>query len=457
MEASAPDISSLFCTQEKFFASGATRALSFRRETLKRLCQEVERRSDDIIAALRSDLSRPPVETWLSEIYFVLNEGRHLDRNLEKWAKPVRTGQPLFFLPARSEYRHEPQGRILIAGAWNYPLQLSLCPLMGAVAAGNCVVLKPSEHAPATSTLLAELIGSVFSPEHVAVVEGGPDTGAALLDLPFDHFFCTGGENIGRRFAEAAAKHLVPATLELGGKCPCLVDKGLNLARAVERIAWGKFFNAGQTCVAPDFVLVPEDDREEFVHLLQAQLERCYRENPCDELASIVNDHHYQRLRRLIPPEAIVIGEDEPEARFLAPRVIPNASWDSPAMQEEVFGPILPIIGYSSLDEALEKMRRLPAPLALYCFSESSATCEKVAGSMSSGAVCFNDVGKPTLNTMLPFGGVGPSGYGRYHGEAGFKNFSYERAYVHRSLLRDPFLILPPYKGRLAFVRRFLK
>ena len=457
MEPDPDTLARQFDAQRAFFRSGATEPISFRRERLKALCREVERRSDDILTALGSDLNRPPVETWLSEVYFVLAEGRHIDRNLERWAKPVRAAQPFYFLPSRSEVRHEPQGCVLIAGTWNYPLQLSLSPLMAAVAAGNCVTLKPSEHSPATSKLIAELIESAFSREHVSVVEGGPEQGAALLDLPFDHFFCTGGENIGRLFAEAAAKHLAPSTLELGGKCPCLLDRNIALNRAVERITWGKFFNAGQTCVAPDFVLVPEDDREEFVSLTKDQLETCYGSSPGEDLAGIVNDQHYHRLLSLIPEDAIAIGEDDPGQRRIAPRLIPNADWDAPVMKNEIFGPILPIIGYESLDEALEKMRHLPDPLALYCFSESDATREKVAGSMRSGAVCFNDVGKPTLNFNLPFGGVGPSGHGRYHGQAGFLNFTYARSYVHRSFVRDPFLILPPYKGRLSFVKRFLK
>ena len=422
-----------------FFASGATRPLAFR------------------LAALAADLGKPALEAWLSEVHFVLSEIRLFRRRLRRWAKPRRVGNPFFIWPARSEIRREPHGVVLVAAPWNYPFQLSLSPLVAAVAGGNTVVLKPSELAPATAALLDRLLGEVFEPGHVAVVTGGPETGAALLEQPFDFLFYTGGERVGRLYAEAAARRLVPVVLELGGKCPCLLDATADFDLAVPRLVSAKWFNAGQTCVAPDFVLVPEARREEFVAKLRSQLERCYGTGVPRDLAAIVNGAHYARLLDLLPDEALRIGEDDPASRLLAPRILPDATWDDPAMREEIFGPVLPVIGYGSLDEALARLAARPEALALYAFSKDPATLERVAASVRSGSVCFNDAVKQAVNLALPFGGVGASGTGRYRGKAGFETFTWTRAVTRRFWVKDLFQTLPPYGRKVEWMRRWMK
>ncbi|NNC88887.1 MAG: aldehyde dehydrogenase family protein [Akkermansiaceae bacterium] len=450
------DIARIFDSLGEFFSSGTPVPISYRRERLAILREELSRRSGEALAALASDLGKPALEAWLPEIYYVQSEIALIEKRLARWAKPRRVRNPFYFLPARSEIRQEPLGRVLIAAPWNYPLQLSLSPLIAAVAAGNCVVLKPSELAPATSRFLSGLIAAVFEPGHVAVVEGGAEAGAALLEHPFDHFFYTGGEAVGRLYFEAAARHLAPVTLELGGKCPCVIDSGVDLEEVVARVVAGKFFNAGQTCVAPDFVLVPASLHDDFVARTRAELHAAFGDSPSPDLARIVDDRHYQRLLDLLPPDAVRIGADDRDELYLAPRLIPDCAWDAPAMQEEIFGPVLPLIPYDDLDTVLRRLAGHPEPLAIYAFSPRRRVLEQVAASVRSGAVCFNDVMKPAANLRLPLGGVGASGMGRYHGHAGFLNFSYPRSVMRRWLLRDVFLVKPPYGNRLDWLQRFL-
>jgi aldehyde dehydrogenase (NAD+) len=442
---------------KSFFESGAARPLEFRLAALARLEEAIVRETDAILAALAADLGKPGLEAWLAEVHFVLSEIRLFRRRLRRWARPRRVGNPFFVLPARSEVRREPYGVVLVAAPWNYPFQLSLSPLVAAVAGGNAVVLKPSELAPATAAVLEKILGECFDPGHVEVVTGGPEAGAALLGQPFDLFFYTGGERVGRLYAEAAARHLAPAVLELGGKCPCLLADDADLGIAVSRIVAAKWFNAGQTCVAPDFVLVPEARREEFVGRTLDLLRESYGDGRPRDLARIVNEAHYRRLLGLCDADARRIGEDDPETLLLAPRVLPGVGWDHPAMGEEVFGPLLPVVGYEDLDEALARLRERPDPLALYAFSRRPATLERIAAALRSGSVCYNDCVKQAINLAMPFGGVGASGIGRYRGEAGFEAFTWTRAVTRRYGVRDPFLSLPPYGEKLAAFRRWMR
>lgn len=453
MEPSKPankPIFDLVARQQIFFDSGETLPLDFRRDRLKRLESQLSARGDEVLAALDSDLGKPAVEAWTAEVFFLLSEIRLFARKLKRWTRPRRVGNPFYHWPARSEIRLIPQGKVLIAAPWNYPVQLSLSPLVAAVAAGNTVVLKPSELAPATARLLEELVSEVFEPEHVAVVQGGAETGQQLLEQPFDHFFFTGGEKVGRLYAEAAAKRLAPATLELGGKCPCVVDRDVRIDRAAERIAAAKFWNAGQTCFAPDFVVVDESIRERLVEALLANLSN-------EDQARIVNQDHFQRIQRLIPDDALRVGEDRPDELRIAPAILPNASWDSPAMAKEIFGPVLPVIGYDDLDAALARLAGFPSPLALYAFSKNRETREKIAAAVPSGSVCFNDGMKQATNLNLPFGGVGASGHGRYRGRAGLESFSHQRAVTRRWFNKDPFLVKPPYGDKIKQLRKFLR
>ena len=451
------DLAAIVDTQKAFFTSGNTLELTFRLEKLRVLEAVIKRRSEELLAALASDLGKPALEAYVSEYYFVLSEIRLFRRKLIRWSRPQRVGNPFYFFPARSEIRREPYGTVIIVAPWNYPFQLSISPLVAAVAAGNCVVLKPSEMAPATALLLAEIVTEVFESGHVTVVNGGPQIGKDLLELPFDFWFYTGNERIGRLYAEAGARTLTPAALELGGKCPCVVDTEVDLNIAAERIVSAKFFNAGQTCIAPDFVLVPEALKDTFVAKATAILIAAYGSGNSGDLAVIVNQRHYQRLQSLITPGAIRVGEDDPAVRRLAPRLLPDAGWDSSAMQEEIFGPLLPVIAYTSLDEVLARLSRLPAPLALYAFSRDRKTREHIAASVRSGSICFNDILKQATNLNLPFGGVGNSGMGRYRGRAGFECFSYVRSVTRRYFSQDFFNLMPPYGDRLEKLRKILK
>jgi aldehyde dehydrogenase (NAD+) len=451
------DLAGIVDTQKQFFASGKSRNLPHRLESLAKLELEIIRQGDALLAALSSDLGKPALEAYVAEYHFVLTEIRLFRKKLARWARPELVGNPFFILPARSEVRREAYGVALIAAPWNYPFQLSLSPLVAAVAAGNCVVLKPSELAPATARLLSRIVAAVFDPAHVTVVEGGPELGKELLAQPFDFWFYTGSERVGRLYAEAAAKTLTPVALELGGKCPCLIDEDVDLTLAAGRVLSGKFFNAGQTCIAPDFVLVPESLKADFLATAREILTASYGEENPDDLACMVSDSHYRRLRGLATPDEIRIGEDDPATRRLAPRLLPNADWDCPAMEEEIFGPVLPVIGYTSLDETLERLSRLPSPLALYVFSRNREVRERVAATIRSGSICFNDTLKQATNLSLPFGGVGPSGMGRYRGRAGFECFTYARSVTRRFFLRDLFATKPPYGNQLEQLRKILK
>lgn len=451
------DPSTAFSGARSFWQSGKSRPLDERLAALARLETAISTGTDAILAALAADLGKPGLEAWLAEVHFVLTEIRLFRRKLRHWARPTRVGNPFFVFPARSEVRREPHGVVLIAAPWNYPFQLSLSPLISAVAGGNCVIVKPSELAPATAALLAKIVSEVFEPGHVTVVCGGPETGAALLEEPFDLFFYTGTERVGRLYAAAAARHLAPVVLELGGKCPSLLTDDVDLDLAVPRIVSAKWFNAGQTCVAPDFVLVPESKREAFVAKTRSLLEQVYGTGIPHDLAAIVNESHYERVLSVCQGEVMTVGEDDPAARILAPRILPNAGWEDPAMREEIFGPVLPVVGYTDLEATLARLAVMPAPLALYAFSGDSATLERIAGAVPSGSVCFNDAVKQAVNLALPFGGVGTSGMGRYRGRAGFETFTWTRSVTRRYWVKDLFLTLPPYGKTLARMRRWMK
>lgn len=456
-EESAAAAERAFQSARRHFQSGGGRPLAARLDALARLETAVASAADDLLDALARDLGKPELEAWLAEIHFVLTEIRLFRRKLKRWLRPRRTGHPFYLLPARSEIRREPHGVVLIAAPWNYPLQLSLSPLIAAIAGGNSVVLKPSEAAPATASALHDLLATVFPDGQVEVVVGGPAIGAALLEQPFDLFFYTGSESVGRLYAEAAARHLAPCVLELGGKCPCLIDGTADFELVVPRLVSAKWFNAGQTCVAPDFVLVPEARRAELVERIERQLRACYGPGVPADLAAIVNPVHFGRLLDLVSGPVIQIGEDDPGRRLLAPRVLPEATWDDPAMEHEIFGPILPVIGYEDFDAALDRLRARPDPLALYAFSKDDAFLERVAAALPSGSVCFNDAVKQAVNLELPFGGVGASGMGRYRGRAGFDTFTWERPVTKRYWVRDFFQVLPPYGDKAKLFRKWMR
>lgn len=441
--------------QRSYFKSGGTRSLASRKDALNRVLIELEEREDQIIEALAADLGKPPVEGWLAEIFFVKKEIRHILSKLAGWMKPRRAGHPLFLLPASSEIHRDPLGVVLVVAPWNYPFQLALSPAIGAIAAGNTVVIKPSEIAPATSRVLAEIIESALPPSHATVLTGDAELGKALLEERFDHYFFTGGETVGRKVAQAAAREMVPCVLELGGKSPAIIDWSCHLDLAAERIVSGKFFNAGQTCMAPDFVAVPDFMLHEFTAKLESAIDRLYGSNHND-LAHLPNKPHWDRLTKLIPKHASQIGEDDPEQLRLAPRWA-VVDWEDACMKEEVFGPFLPILPYPNRADFLRQLADHPAPLALYLFSDSPKFVEDAMEQIPSGSVCVNDVMKQAINLELPFGGVGASGHGRYRGHTSFETFTYERPVTRRFNFPDPFAAKPPYGDLLERLRKLIR
>jgi acyl-CoA reductase-like NAD-dependent aldehyde dehydrogenase len=445
--------------QRAFFRRGLTRDSGFRVRQLGVLRSAIVRREDDILQALKQDLGRPVAESYTSEIGIVLHEIDFALKNLAAWAKPRKVRTPLMLLPGSSWVYPEPYGSALVIAPWNYPFQLAISPLVGALAAGNCAVVKPSETAPHTSRLIADIIGNAFDPGYLAGVEVGVEETKVLLEQRFDYIFFTGGTRVGRIVMAAAARHLTPVTLELGGKNPCIVDASADLDKAAHRIAWGKFVNAGQTCIAPDFVLAEKSIKPALLARLAATIESFYGTDPktSPDFGRIVNDHHFERLRALMGDcEIVVGGKTDAAQRYIAPTIVEGVSWDHAIMQEEIFGPILPVLEFDDLETVMAALEVKPKPLALYFFSQNRDRQEQVLRRLSSGGACINDTFAQLLNLRLPFGGVGDSGMGSYHGKAGFDTFSHSKSVVKRSTWVDPGLKYPPYRTPLAVLRRVM-
>jgi aldehyde dehydrogenase (NAD+) len=443
-------------------SDGATRPRSWRLEQLDRLERAIAERRDAVLTALASDLGKPPVEAYF-ELVAVQQEIQLVRSRLRRWMAPRGVGLPVFLQPGRAEVIREPLGCVLVIGPWNYPFLLSLQPLVSALAAGNTVVLKPSEHAPATSALIAELISAAFPTTTVQVVQGDGPVAQALLQERFDHIFFTGGERVGRLVMEAAARHLTPVTLELGGKSPAVVLRDADLEVSARRLVWGKCLNAGQTCIAPDYLLVDEAVEAQLVERLSARISQCFGPDPLAsaDLGSLVNQAQFQRLEALLEGarsrgQVLFGGQSDASRRRIAPTLIQVESLDDPLMQEELFGPLLPVLRVQGLSEAIERINQRPKPLALYLFSKQRIAQEEILRRTSSGGVCFNDVVMHVSVPELPFGGVGNSGMGNYHGEAGFKTFSHERSILRRPFRLDAPFRYPPYAGRLPLIRRLL-
>ncbi len=444
--------------QRHFFATGKTKDVAFRIAQLKTLKQAIQDNEQAIVQALKADLYKPEFETYATEI-FVIKEINYAIKNIKNWTKPKKAPVGIEFFQYSARIYPEPLGVALIIGAWNYPFYLIISPLIGAIAAGNCTILKPSELAPHTSSLLAEIIAKYFDPEYIALVEGGIETSQKLLTEKFDYIFFTGGTSVGKIVMEAAAKHLTPVTLELGGKSPCIVDTEINLEHTVRRITWGKFLNAGQTCIAPDYILVDKKIKANLIDGLRKCIKEFYGDSPASspDYARIISQKHFTKLANLLNNGEIIIGgETNSEDRYIAPTVIDNVSLDAPMMQEEIFGPILPIIEYTDIAEAIALINSRPKPLALYLFTQNKNLQTRILQETSSGGVCINDTvihcGVPTL----PFGGVGNSGIGSYHGKASFDTFSHNKSILQNSFLLDLKWRYAPYKGKLAFFKRLL-
>ena len=452
------DVKTLVEQQRQFFATGVTLPREFRVAQLTRLRQAVLSARDRILKAMADDLGRPEFEAYAFEIG-VIKEIDYALKHLKGWMKPQRVSMPLEQLPGKARVYPEPLGVVLIIGPWNYPVQLMLGPLVGAIAAGNCALLKPSELAPATSRLIADLVQETFDPGFVSVVEGGADVSQTLLEERFDHIFFTGGTAIGKVVMVAAAQHLTPVTLELGGKSPCIVDADINLETAARRIVWGKFINAGQTCVAPDYLLVDRRIHEALLAQMQEVIRESYGDDPqqSPDFGRIVSDRHFQRLLPLLQSGNVAIGgQTDAAQRYIAPTLLDAVTPEDPVMEAEIFGPILPILTYDTLEEAIAFINKRPKPLALYIFSNNTALQQQVLQNTSSGGACINDTIMHIALADLPFGGVGDSGLGAYHGKAGFDTFSHKKSVLFKPFWLDLNWRYPPYAKKMGFLKRFI-
>lgn len=436
---------------QRYFDSGATRSFEWRRAQLRGLDAFLREREAVIAEAVHADLGKPVAETWLTETGYLRTEIRYALRHLRRWMRPKRVGVPLHYQFARAFVEREPVGVALIIGAWNYPLQLCLAPLIGALAGGNCAVLKPSELAPAISALLASELGRYLDPQAIRVVEGDGELSAKLLEHRFDHIFFTGSRRTGQAVMEPAARHLTPVTLELGGKCPVIVTEKANLRVAARRIVWAKFLNAGQTCVSPDYLLVHHAVEERLLALMKEALVTFYGADPksSPHYGRIVDERNFHRVKALQREGSLVTGGGaELSSCCIEPTIVRNVPLDSDLMSEEVFGPVLPARAFSSFDEVAELVASLPDPLALYLFSRDRSERRELMRRIRSGTVCCNDLLFQASIPGLPFGGRGMSGMGRYHGKAGFDTFTSERSVLCRSGFPDPDLRYPPYTAR---------
>jgi len=444
------------------FGAGTTKPLGWRVEQLHGLLRLLDEGETELLAALAADLGKPRVEGWSSDLGVTAAEVRYALGRLKRWARPERVHIPLLAFPGRAHIHREPLGVALVLAPWNYPVQLLLTAMTGAIAAGNCVVGKPSELAPATSAALARLIPRYLDPTAVVIVEGGVPEAAALLAQRWDHIFFTGNATAGREVARAAAEHLTPTTLELGGKSPVLVDASADLKVTARRIAWGKWLNAGQSCVAPDYVLVASEVADELTERIVAATRAFYGEDPkaSPDYARIVNDRHFSRLTALVDDlghQVVHGGERDPGLRYLAPTVVSGVTEGAAVMADEIFGPILPIVPVADADEAIARINAHDKPLALYAFTRSTATAARIIDRTSSGGVCLNGTILQLCVPALPFGGVGASGSGSYHGRAGFETFSHRRAVLAKGLWPDMPLAYPPVTGlKERLLRRLL-
>lgn len=446
--------------QRDFFFTQKTKDIAFRFEMLKKLEHSINKYEDKIIQALHDDLKKSPYEAYMTEIGMVKEELSFHLKHLKSWAKPKRVKTPILHFISSSFIYPEAYGVVLIIAPWNYPFNLLFTPLIGAISAGNCVVLKPSIHSPHTSTLIEELITNTFREEHISIFMDEERLNQTLKKDKFDYIFYSGNSAFGKKIMEAASKHLTPVTLELGGKSPCIVDREANIDYSARRIAWGKFLNAGQSCVAPDYVFVDKEIKNKVIETLQKYIKIFYGENPEEnpDFSRIINDKHFKRLCGLMQKGTILTGgETKKETRYISPTIIDDINPEDPIMQEEIFGPLLPVLEYNTLDEAISFINSRPKPLALYFFSQSRKKQKMVLNQTSFGGGCINDTIMHIAGSYLPFGGIENSGMGAYHGKATFDIFSHKKSILKKSNVLDVKLRYPPYKRKMKLLRRFMK
>lgn len=456
------NILNIFNSQKEFFYSNKTKDINYRINNLKKLKNLIKENEQDIMDALYKDLRKSNFESYATEIGIVYDELNLHIKNLRKWSKREKRKSPIVHFPAKSYIYKDPYGVTLIIGPFNYPFQLVIAPLIGAISAGNCAIIKPSESTQNIALLLEKIINENFKENYIRVVNplGGKDTVSYLLDLKFDYIFFTGSVSVGKIIMEKASKNLIPVTLELGGKSPCIVDNSAKLDLAAKRIVWGKFLNAGQTCVAPDYILVQKDIKENLLKELKKELLLQFGSDikSSSDFPRIVNKHSLLRLKNYLNDGEIYFGGSVDEKDlYLEPTILTNIKENSLIMEEEIFGPILPILEYSSLDEALTYVINKDKPLALYYFSEDSTSIEKVLNSTTSGGVTINDTIIHVASSYLPFGGVGSSGMGAYHGKASFDVFTHKKSVIKRGTFIEFPIKFAPYNNKINLLKKVMK
>ena len=453
------DIHEIVESEKHFFRTGVTRGVDFRIDMLKKFRKAIIENDELISAALKADLNKQPFESYMCETGLLLEEINFHIKRLKKWSKIRRVKSGIGQLPGKSYVCPEPYGVVRIMAPWNYPVQLCLMPLVGAISAGNCAVVKPSAYAPESSRVISKLIESAFPTGFVTAVEGGRDANKALLDEPFDYIFFTGSVAVGKTVMEAAAKRLTPVTLELGGKSPIIVDETANLPLAARRIAFGKVLNAGQTCVAPDYLMIEKSVEAPFIEEYKKALADFFPDGDMSGMVRIINDKHFERVCNILDNSGNVVigGARDAETRFIEPAVLTEVPIDSPAMQQEIFGPVLPVLPYEKLDDCIDFIRSRPKPLALYIFSENKMNQEKVLNSCSFGGGCINDTVIHLASSHMSFGGVGESGMGSYHGKKSFDTFTHYRSVLKQGKLDVKLRYFPYKSGKEKITRMILK
>lgn len=453
-------IAHILSAQNQFFQSGATLAQAFRVKQLTTLKQAIHAYHEQIEIALKQDLNKSVMETYVSEVALVLDEIDFMLKHLAHLMKPKHVKTPTSHFPAKSLIMYEPYGRVLNIAPWNYPFQLCIAPIVGAMAAGNTVILKPSEYAPQTSAVVAKLIAEYFETQYIAVIEGGVETTQTLLQHQFDYIFFTGSTAVGKIVMRAASEHLTPVTLELGGKSPCIIDSTADIAQAAKRIMWGKALNSGQTCIAPDYVWVHESVKTQLVQAMQQAVTEMYGTNPLQnpDYPRMINQKHYHRVKAFLQDGTIVVGGDVNDTTLqISPTVLTDVTWQSPVMQEEIFGAVLPLMTFNNIDQVISDIKAHAKPLALYLFTKDSTVEDKVLNLVPFGGGCVNDTLMHIANHHLPFGGVGASGMGAYHGEFSFYTFSHAKAILKRGTWIDVPVRYPPYTPqKLAILRKMM-
>jgi aldehyde dehydrogenase (NAD+) len=446
--------------QKEFFKTNKTKDISFRMLYLFKLKEVIQNKEEKILEALKKDLGKSDFEAYTSEVGFVLKSLDYTLKNIRNWAKTKKVRRPIFMPISKSYVKYEPHGTVLIIGPFNYPFQLIMEPLIGALAAGNTAIIKPSDKTPETVEILREIIEEVFDKEHVDVVTGNREAVSELIHSDFDYIFFTGSVPVGKIVMEAASKNLTPVTLELGGKSPAIVHKDADIEKAAARIAWGKYYNSGQTCIAPDYIYVHEDVKDRLLEGLIKEIVDFYGVEPLKspDYGRIINHKEFNRLSGLIDEKKLYFGGEKIEEKLkVSPTILTNVTWDDDVMQEEIFGPILPVLTYSKISEVVNIVKDKPRPLSLYLFTENKNLQEKIEDEVPFGGGCINDTISHVSSPRLPFGGTGNSGIGSYHGEESFITFSHKKSMMKKSTKFDIRYIYPPYKGKLGFIKKIMK